>query len=131
MGTLSRFHGRRPRDWTIEVRRGYTSALWTVPVRDTYLLSMTMTPAEARQLMNTLTHDRRDGTYVYRGSPTVSVSYQAAVELVRVSDIEVTEAEALRVIRNQGDDPLDVVLGPSFPACGYRLHVVIDQLGRA
>ena len=129
MGTMSRIHRRAPGgDWSLEVRRDYTdvtplgSAMLWVYAPPVYLLSMTLAPDEARQLMDEVLREAGGVAYVYRGSPTLE---QFANGALHVRDIEVTADEAQRILHDE--DPREV-LGLTAPACGYRLRAVLDPL---
>lgn len=126
---MSRAHYRYPRNWTLEVDRGpysfgfaYSSSPFAYagpPRYLRYLLSMDVTRDELNALMR-LVQDLHD---LYRGYPTVSSCYGSSL---RVTGIEVTEAEARRMTQ-PGNDPLEILLG-TFPECGYRLVAVDDPL---
>lgn len=121
---MSRYHS--PRVWTLDMKRepywsAYTAMgspfAYAGPPR--YLLSMDVTIDQMQELLR-LVEGRHDP---YRGYP--SFIHHMTTSYVRVTGIEVTEAEARRI--TQGADPLEVLLG-TFPECGYRLVAVPDPL---
>lgn len=106
---MSRIHNRYPYEWSINVEYDINYPRC--------LLSVMMAPEQARQLVS-------GGQ---RGYPAVftSLSYCRSGGLLRVTDIEVTMAEAEQI--RGGANPLDILFGPlCWPEYGYRLIAVPD-----
>jgi hypothetical protein len=119
---VSRIHRRDPRgDWTLDVVHpgsygwGAGSGFFTRALGPPlFVLSMAVTRDEALRLTES-------GS---RGSVSFQTLYGYAGDRMQASGIEVTVAEAGRMMR--GEHPRDVLLGPP-PACGYRLFAVTEQ----
>lgn len=128
---MSRIHRRYPRNWTLDMVRdspygGYPSSAFAFALAGPprYLLAMDVTWDGMQSLLQ-LIEDRHDA---YRGYPVFSHNHEHRSQgyYVRVTGIEVTEAEARRMTQ-PGTDPLEVLLG-TFPECGYRLTAIPDPL---
>lgn len=120
---MSRIHRRDPRgEWSLEFHHpvihpgwGWNSAAF--PASPLCLVSLAVSREEAYRLMET-------GS---RGNVAFQSQYSYAYvngDQLWASGIEVSAAEANRIAN--GEHPRDVLFGPP-PACGYRLHAVLEQ----
>jgi hypothetical protein len=121
---VSRLHRRDPRcDWSLDFEAPWphlsnTGLMSWTPQYSRYMLTMTVTHGQARQLME---------LYGARGDTSFGTAYSYAYgEALRASGIELTAAEVRQIV-DFGLHPADVLFGAP-PACGYRLVPVPDPL---